>query len=100
MNAIFAGNVEDGLTVMKSIQLVNMRLGYTWAQDLWHPGEESAQLHHEQQQGLTLCAIANTYYLSINLIECYCLWDLGCQMSESESEYHTLLHHASSNHQQ
>ena len=49
---------------------------------LWHPGEESAQLHHEQQQGLTLCAIANTYYLSINLIECYCLWDLGFGMSD------------------
>jgi hypothetical protein len=37
MTAITAGFLSDGLDVMKHIQLVNARQGYTWRQNLWSP---------------------------------------------------------------
>lgn len=39
MAAIQAGYVDDGLNIMRHIQLVNLRNGWTWTQDLWQPGE-------------------------------------------------------------
>lgn len=39
MAAIQAGYVDDGLDIMRHIQLVNLRNGWTWTQDLWQPGE-------------------------------------------------------------
>jgi len=39
MAAIQAGYVDDGLEIMRHIQLVNLRNGWTWTQDLWQPGE-------------------------------------------------------------
>jgi hypothetical protein len=39
MAAIQAGNVADGLDVMRHIQLVHLRGGWTWSQNLWNPGE-------------------------------------------------------------
>jgi non-lysosomal glucosylceramidase len=35
--AVQAGFVDDGLAVMRYIQLVNQRLGLTWSQNLWNP---------------------------------------------------------------
>lgn len=37
--AIQAGFVEDGLDIMKHIQLVHLRRGWSWSQNLWNPGE-------------------------------------------------------------
>jgi len=37
--AIQAGFVADGLDIMKHIQLVHLRKGLTWSQNLWNPGE-------------------------------------------------------------
>jgi non-lysosomal glucosylceramidase len=39
MTAIQAGYLADGLDIMKHIQLVHMRKGWTWCQNLWNPGE-------------------------------------------------------------
>ena len=39
MAAIQAGYAEDGLEIMRHIQLVHLRNGWTWAQNLWRPGE-------------------------------------------------------------
>ncbi|MGC8541283.1 MAG: GH116 family glycosyl-hydrolase [Phycisphaerae bacterium] len=39
MPLIQAGYVGDGLDIMKNIQLVNLRNGWTWTQNLWNPGE-------------------------------------------------------------
>lgn len=39
MNAIQAGYVEDGLDIMRHIQLVHLRNGWTWSQNLWNPAE-------------------------------------------------------------
>ncbi len=39
MAAIQAGYVNDGLNIMRHIQLVNLRNGWTWTQNLWQPGE-------------------------------------------------------------
>jgi hypothetical protein len=39
MAAIQAGCVEDGLNIMRHIQLVNLRNGWTWTQNLWQPAE-------------------------------------------------------------
>ena len=39
MAAIQAGFVEDGLNIMRHIQLVHLRNGWTWTQNLWQPGE-------------------------------------------------------------
>lgn len=39
MLAIQAGYLNDGLTLMKSIQDVHLRKGWTWTQNLWNPGE-------------------------------------------------------------
>jgi non-lysosomal glucosylceramidase len=39
MAAIQAGYLDDGLNIMRHIQLVNLRNGWTWTQNLWHPGE-------------------------------------------------------------
>ena len=39
MAAIQAGYVDDGLNVLRHIQLVNLRNGWTWTQNLWRPGE-------------------------------------------------------------
>ena len=38
MAAIQAGYVEDGLEIMRRVQLVHLRRGYTWCQNLWNPG--------------------------------------------------------------
>jgi uncharacterized protein (DUF608 family) len=37
--AIAAGYLDDGLNVMKHIQLVHLRKGLTWSQNLWNPGD-------------------------------------------------------------
>ena len=37
--AIEAGFVADGLDIMKHIQLVHLRKGLTWSQNLWNPGD-------------------------------------------------------------
>ncbi len=39
MAGIQAGYAEDGLEIMRYIQLVHLRNGWTWAQNLWRPGE-------------------------------------------------------------
>jgi uncharacterized protein (DUF608 family) len=39
MAAIQAGYVDDGLNIMRHIQLLNLRNGWTWSQNLWRPGE-------------------------------------------------------------
>ncbi len=39
MAAIQAGYVDDGLEIMRHIQLVHLRNGWTWTQSLWRPGE-------------------------------------------------------------
>jgi len=39
MAAIQAGYVEDGLEIMRNIQLVHLSHGWTWTQNLWNPGE-------------------------------------------------------------
>jgi len=39
MTAIQAGYVDDGLDIMRHIQLLNLRNGWTWSQELWRPGE-------------------------------------------------------------
>lgn len=39
MLAIQNGYVADGLEIMKNIQLVHLRKGWTWTQNLWNPGE-------------------------------------------------------------
>ena len=39
MAAIQAGYVDDGLNVLRHLQLVNLRNGWTWTQNLWRPGE-------------------------------------------------------------
>ena len=39
MAAIQAGFVADGLEIMRHIQLVHLRKGYTWCQNLWNPAE-------------------------------------------------------------
>ncbi len=38
MSGIMAGYLDDGLDIMKNIQLVHMRKGFTWCQNLWNPG--------------------------------------------------------------
>lgn len=37
--AIQAGFVADGLDIMRHIQLVHLRKGLTWSQNLWNPGD-------------------------------------------------------------
>lgn len=37
--AIQAGFVADGMDIMKHIQLVHLRRGLTWSQNLWNPGD-------------------------------------------------------------
>lgn len=39
MSAIQAGSVDDGLEIMRHIQLLHLRNGWTWSQNLWRPGE-------------------------------------------------------------
>ncbi len=39
MAAIQTGYVADGLDIMKHIQLVNLRKGWTWSQNIWNPAE-------------------------------------------------------------
>ena len=39
MAAIQAGYVQDGLEILRKIQLVHLRNGWTWTQNLWRPGE-------------------------------------------------------------
>ena len=39
MAAIQAGHVEDGLTLMKGIQMQHLRNGYAWSQNLWNIGD-------------------------------------------------------------
>ncbi len=39
MLAVQAGYVADGLDMMRHIQLVHLRNGWTWSQNLWNPGE-------------------------------------------------------------
>lgn len=39
MPAIQAGYVEDGLSILRHIQLVHLRNGWEWTQNLWRPGE-------------------------------------------------------------
>lgn len=34
-----AGYYEDAMEILKHIQLVHLRHGYTWTQNLWNPGE-------------------------------------------------------------
>ena len=41
MPLIQAGYVGDGLNIMKHIQLINLRNGWTWSQNLWTPGERA-----------------------------------------------------------
>lgn len=41
MPLIQTGYVADGLDVMRHIQLVNLRNGWTWCQNLWNPGERA-----------------------------------------------------------
>jgi len=37
--AIQSGYIADGLDIMKHIQLVHLRKGLTWSQNLWNPGD-------------------------------------------------------------
>ncbi|MBN1902614.1 hypothetical protein JW926_14915 [Candidatus Sumerlaeota bacterium] len=39
MAALQAGYVDEGLDIMKNIQMVHLRSGWTWTQNLWNPGE-------------------------------------------------------------
>lgn len=39
MAAIQAGYVADGLNIIRNIQLVHLRNGWTWSQNLWNPDE-------------------------------------------------------------
>jgi hypothetical protein len=39
MAAIQLGYVADGLDIMRHIQMVHLRKGWTWSQNLWNPGE-------------------------------------------------------------
>jgi len=39
MAAIQLGYVADGLDIMRHIQLVHLRNGWTWSQNLWNPAE-------------------------------------------------------------
>jgi non-lysosomal glucosylceramidase len=39
MAAIQTGYVADGLDIMKHIQLVHLRNGWTWSQNIWNPAE-------------------------------------------------------------
>lgn len=39
MTGIQAGYLEDGLNIMKHIQLVHLGGGWTWSQNLWNPGQ-------------------------------------------------------------
>lgn len=39
MAAIQSGFLSDGLEIMRNIQLVHLRGGWTWSQNLWNPGE-------------------------------------------------------------
>jgi non-lysosomal glucosylceramidase len=39
MAGVQAGFLDDGLEIMRNIQLVHLRGGWTWSQDLWNPGE-------------------------------------------------------------
>ncbi|AQQ10297.1 putative bile acid beta-glucosidase [Sedimentisphaera cyanobacteriorum] len=39
MAAMQAGFLQDGLDIMKHIQLVHLRNGWTWTQNLWQPDE-------------------------------------------------------------
>jgi len=39
MPAIQMGYVADGLNIMRHIQLVHLRNGWTWSQNLWNPAE-------------------------------------------------------------
>jgi len=39
MPAIQAGYVEDGLSIMRHIQLVHLRNGWEWSQNIWRPAE-------------------------------------------------------------
>ena len=39
MTAIQLGYVADGLEIMRHIQLVHLRNGWTWSQNLWNPAE-------------------------------------------------------------
>ena len=39
MTAIQAGYIADGLDIMKHIQLVHLRLGFTWCMNLWNPSQ-------------------------------------------------------------
>ncbi len=38
MTGIQSGFVGDGLNIMRHIQLVHLRQGWTWCQNLWNPG--------------------------------------------------------------
>jgi hypothetical protein len=37
--ALETGYVDDGMDIMKHIQLVHLRKGLTWSQNLWNPGD-------------------------------------------------------------
>ena len=39
MTAIQLGYIADGLDIMRHIQLVHLRNGWTWSQNLWNPAE-------------------------------------------------------------
>lgn len=39
MAAIQMGYLADGLDIMQHIQIVHLRSGWTWSQNLWNPGE-------------------------------------------------------------
>ncbi len=39
MTAIQLGHIDDGLAIMRQIQLVHLRHGWTWSQNLWNPAE-------------------------------------------------------------
>ena len=39
MAGIQAGSVDDGLEIMRHIQLVHLRHGWTWTQNLWNPSD-------------------------------------------------------------
>jgi len=39
MTAIQQGYLDDGLEIMRHIQLVHLRNGWTWSQNLWRPDE-------------------------------------------------------------
>jgi hypothetical protein len=39
MPMIQAGWIDDGFDIMRHMQLVHLRKGYMWSQNLWNPGE-------------------------------------------------------------